>query len=108
MQLKSDGLICVSVNPIISLFVILSSLTILSTCFDSDLTYEPKLWLYRLKQFIMIIIHIHIIIIIIIITVIIITITTIIIIIIIMENKSSFLNGSNGSNPSLFTFIAIF
>ena len=107
MQLKSDGLICVSVNPIISLFVILSSLTILSTCFDSDLTYEPKLWLYRLKQFIMIIIHIHIIIIIII-TIIIITITTIIIIIIIMENKSSFLNGSNGSNPSLFTFIAIF
>ena len=106
MQLKSDGLICVSVNPIISLFVILSSLTILSTCFDSDLTYEPKLWLYRLKQFIMIIIHIHIIIIII--TIIIITITTIIIIIIIMENKSSFLNGSNGSNPSLFTFIAIF
>ena len=94
MQLKSDGLICVSVNPIISLFVILSSLTILSTCFDSDLTYEQKLWLYRLKQFVMIIIHIHIIIIIIIITIII-TITTIIIIIIIMENKSSYLNGSN-------------
>ena len=96
MQLKSDGLICVSVNPIISLFVILSSLTILSTCFDSDLTYEQKLWLYRLKQFVMIIIHIHIIIIIIIIiTIIIITITTTTTIIIIMENKSSYLNGSN-------------
>ena len=35
-QVESDGLICVSVNPIMSLFIILSSLIILSICFESD------------------------------------------------------------------------
>ena len=35
-QVKSDGLICVFLNPIIPLFFILTSLTISSICFESD------------------------------------------------------------------------
>ena len=38
LQAESDGMICVYLNPIIYLFIILSSLTIPSTCFQSDLT----------------------------------------------------------------------
>ena len=36
--MQSDGLIFVFVNPIMSLFMLLSSLTISSPCFESDLT----------------------------------------------------------------------
>ena len=36
--MQSDGLIFVFVNPIMSLFMLLSSLIISSPCFESDLT----------------------------------------------------------------------
>ena len=38
LPVESDGLICVSVNPIASLFIIQLSLTISSACLGSDLT----------------------------------------------------------------------
>ena len=42
LQVESDGLIYVSVNPIMSLFIALWSLTISSTSFESDLTFWTK------------------------------------------------------------------
>ena len=38
-KVKSDELICVSVNPLMSLFIILSSFTKSSVFFKSDLTF---------------------------------------------------------------------
>ena len=42
LQVGSDGLIYVSVNPIMSLFIALWSLTISSTGFESDLIFWTK------------------------------------------------------------------
>ena len=42
LQVESDGLIYVSVNPVMSLFIALWSLTISSTSFESDLTFWTK------------------------------------------------------------------
>ena len=42
-QVKSDGLICVFLNPIIPLFFILTSLTISSICFESDCALWTKI-----------------------------------------------------------------
>ena len=38
LRVTSDGLICVSANPIMSYFIILTSLAISCICFESDLT----------------------------------------------------------------------
>ena len=38
LQVKTNGLISVSVSPIMQLFLILSSLIVLSTCFESEIT----------------------------------------------------------------------
>ena len=38
LQVESDRLTCISANAIMSLFVILSSLTVSSICFEKDRT----------------------------------------------------------------------
>ena len=42
LQVESDGMICASANPM-SLFIILLSLTISSTCFENDLTSRTEI-----------------------------------------------------------------
>ena len=78
--MQSDGLIFVFVNPIMSLFMLLSSLTISSPCFESDLTLWTKTGnVPSGKEFLFI-----------------------------MEHQSFCFRRSYCSNASLFTFIANF
>ena len=43
LEVESDGMICISVNLKMSLFIILLSRTISSTCFGSDLTLRTRI-----------------------------------------------------------------
>ena len=43
LQVESDGTICVTVNPIMSVFIILSSLSTSSTYFKSDLIFWARI-----------------------------------------------------------------
>ena len=78
-QVEPDGLICVSVNPMMSLLIILSSLTISSLCFKVIAHYKQRLFVLSDVLFLFI-----------------------------LENKSFCFTRSYSKSASLFTFIAEF
>ena len=80
LQVESDRLICVSVNCVMSLFIIHSSLTISSLCFESDLA----LWTRTIR------------------------VSSEIAFLFIVVSESFCLRRSYSSNASLFTFIVFF
>ena len=79
LQVESDGMICASVNPM-SLFIILLSLTISSTCYENDLTSRTEVVRVSSEKAFPFI----------------------------MENKSFCFRCSYSSNASLFIFVADF